>query len=138
MQSLRNKIIVIGPSHINSLGVIRSLGEFGCRVFYIDHLGKAGFSTKSRYIEKYWVADDDSSVIDILMTKFNHEQKKPILIPASDKSTSILDRHYNLLAQNFILPNIDERENAISRMMDKNALNQLAKEHGFVVPNSIN
>ncbi len=138
MQSLRNKIIVIGPSHINSLGIIRSLGEFGCRVFYIDHLGKAGFSTKSRYIEKYWVADDDMSVIDILMTRFNHEQKKPILIPASDKSTSILDRHYNLLAQNFILPNIDERENTISRMMDKNALNELAKKHGFVVPDSIN
>lgn len=53
---LRSKVVVVGSNHHNALGVIRSLGEFGCNVFFVTHSCDKSFVARSRYVEKHWRA----------------------------------------------------------------------------------
>ena len=49
-----NNVIVIGGTHHNSLGVIRSLGERGYNVEFVNYNagGKFDYVAKSKYIIK--------------------------------------------------------------------------------------
>lgn len=137
-QLIPNKVIVIGNSHHNSLGIIRSLGEFGCRVFHIVLSNKEGFTTKSRYIKKFWCSNDEKKVIEILINEFGDDKEKPIIIAAGDRSASIIDRNINLLSNYFIFSSVKNTECGIINMMEKSKMNMLAEEHGFLVPKSFN
>ena len=53
---LRSKVVVVGSNHHNALGVIRSLGEFGCNVFFVTHsCDDKSFVARSRYVESIGV-----------------------------------------------------------------------------------
>lgn len=100
---LRSKVVVVGSNHHNALGVIRSLGEFGCNVFFVTHsCDDKSFVARSRYVEKHWRARSVEEVVDILLTNFGSEASRPIVIPADDHSVDIIDRNLNLLSHRFL------------------------------------
>ena len=134
---LRSKVVVVGSNHHNALGVIRSLGEFGCNVFFVTHsCDDKSFVARSRYVEKHWRARSVEEVVDILLTNFGSEASRPIVIPADDHSVDIIDRNLNLLSHRFLCPNIKNQSCAIAEKMDKTKMNEIAAKYGFSVPRS--
>lgn len=133
----RNKVIVVGKSHHNALGIIRSLGEFGCEVFLIIISERKSFVTKSRYVKKFWHINSGQQVIDLLLEEFRDETERPIIIPADDYSASIIDGNLHMLDEKFVVPNIGNEQCAIVDKMDKTTMNELAEKHGFLVPKSL-
>jgi hypothetical protein len=92
---IKNKIVVIGGNHHNGLGIIRSLGEYGCRVSLIVVGEGKSFVTKSRYLEKRWIVNNETKVLSILLNEFNDKENKTIILPAGDSGVSSSDSASN-------------------------------------------
>lgn len=134
----KNKAIVIGGNHYNTLGVIRSLGEKGVPVFLILTSNKNSYISKSKYITKCWqITKSRDEIIDILLNNFSNEDYKPVIIPTSDLVMVILDRNFNLLKSKYILPNIDKSEGKVTHLMNKKIMNEMAAISGLIVPKSL-
>lgn len=130
------KITVIGPDHHNTLGIIRSLGECG---LFPDGLivtdKNKSFVSKSKYLHRcLLVSKNEQEVIESLLKKKTIADKKIILIPTDDYSVEIIDKHLEVLSPFYIIPNIDFTEGSIVRLMDKDVMNRVAIEEGFLVP----
>lgn len=136
-QKQSNKIIVFGGSHHNTLGVIRALGEKGLRPYLIVVSEKDSFVTKSRYIKKFWIVDDENKGIKILLDNFNEENLKPVLICTSDTASSSVDLVCDELLKKFFVPNAKFLKGRITNFMDKSIQAALAIKHGFSIPKSI-
>lgn len=135
---ISNRVIVLGGSHHNGLGIIRSLGEVGCRVFFISIGTKTNknFVTKSKYIEDFWYSNSENDLLKILLQEFGKDKLKPIIFPSDDNTAAIIDKNFNKLDDKFIVPTIDKQENAILKKMNKQVMFNLAEENGFLVPKS--
>ncbi len=131
-----NKVIVIGSSHHNTLGVIRSLGEKGLRPFLVLRgSGDKGGITKSRYIAKWWQCGTDAECLECLLDNFPSETQKPVLISTTDPSTQLLDRCRTELEDKFYLP-ICNGQYGTTTLMDKSVIFRLAADCGIDVPRS--
>ncbi|MDX9917727.1 MAG: hypothetical protein RBT15_06875 [Gudongella sp.] len=133
MRDMPNKIIVLGGQHHNDLGLIRSLGEEGCLVYFISINSERSFVTKSKYIIKYWETQKEDA-INIILNEFDGESNLPILLPSDDLSAHLLDCNYDKLKDNFIFPHIRSTDLTMSSLMNKEILNKLAIKYGFNVP----
>lgn len=131
-----NKIIILGGNHHNGLGIIRSLGEVGCRIFFISLGVEKNFVVKSRYLEKYWTVFNEEELLDVILNYFGNDKIKPIIIPSDDRSAAIIDKNINILNVSFLFPNMDNQKNAILNQMNKNSMTLLAAKHGFKTPKS--
>ena len=116
---MNNKVIIIGGSQANTLGVIRAFGEnnISSYVFLIGEIDD--YILTSKYIHQYWLCDDETSAVAICLELFSKEGAKPIIIPTSDKAASYLDGRFRELSQFFILHNINHQDNLINYYMDK-------------------
>lgn len=130
---INNKVIVIGSNHVNTLGVIRSLGEEGIFPFVILHeSSRYCYVKKSRYIKEFWITDDESEIINILNElSIRYSDTKNIIIPTSDLALKIIDENFNVLSQKFYIPNIDNRKGKIIINMDKKLQQDDAKKVGL-------
>lgn len=131
-----NRIIVLGGNHHNGLGIIRSLGEAGCRVYFIAISSSKSYVTKSKYLEDFWYVEAELDLINIILEKFSKDVIKPIIIPSDDYTASVVDKNINKLKESFLVPNIDGEENAVFTKMNKQVMNKLAEKHGLFVPKS--
>lgn len=135
--NLKNKAIVIGGDHPNTLGVVRSLGEEGVPVYLILVSAKIGYVSKSKYVTKTWRIENlEKELINILEGNFQNEEYKPIIIPTSDPVMESLDNNLEALKHKYILPNIDEIQGRVSQLMNKNIMNEIACKSGLTVPKS--
>lgn len=81
VRKIKNKVIVIGPNHYNTLGVIRSLGEEDVPVNLILVSRKENYVSKSKYVDKVWLVNEsENEIISVLINYFNNEKYKPIII----------------------------------------------------------
>lgn len=134
---IKNKAIVIGGDHYNTLGVVRSLGEEGVPVYLILISDKRSYVDKSKYIIKTWrINSPEKTIIDILTQNFNNEEYNPVIIPTSDSVMKIIDNNFELLKHKYILPNINNTEDKITYLMNKKIMNDLAFESGLTIPKS--
>lgn len=135
--SVKNKAIVIGGNHYNTLGVIRSLGEKGVPVYLILISEKENYICKSKYVTKFWqVIKSEKEIINVLLNNFDDEEFKPVIMPTSDFGVEVLDKNFNLFKNKYILPNIDNLEGKITYLMNKKIMNEIAFESGLTVPKS--
>lgn len=134
-----NQVIVIGPDHHNTLGVIRSFGENGIRphlIVYSKHLYNV-FVTKSKYlasINKF--SECDASIIDLLVSVFENRDKPTVIMGTSDEACLLIDSNLNRL-KNFICASCRCQQDGITHWMDKHRMNELAKLSGIDVPEGI-
>ncbi len=129
----KNKAIVIGGEHHNTLGVVRSLGEQGIEVYLISISEGYSYVSKSKYLRKSWITTENG-IIKILVNEFNDEKYKPIIIPTSDTAVKIIDSNLDRLKDKYILSNAENMKGRIVNLMNKRTMNQIAHDSGLNVP----
>ena len=138
MEAIRKKAVVIGGDHQNTLGIIRSLGEAGLDVSAVITEKKYSFVSKSKYLKKYWlVEEDEDAILQILLSAFADEKEKIVVIPGSDFAQMFLDRNFDQLTSVFIFPNIQNKAGEVCYYMNKLNCNRLAAEAGLNVPYTV-
>lgn len=129
-----DKVIVIGGEHHNTLGVIRGLGERGVKSeLILVTSSKMTFVNYSRYVSSCIKLDDDSKIIETLLSRYKNEQEKPVVICCSDSSSGVIDENRNKLTHYFLLPGSEE-QGRISKLMSKKTMAELAIEVGLNIP----
>ena len=129
------KIIVVGYSHHNTLGVIRCFGMRGYSVDFICVSHKDCFVSHSKYISVSYEVESESIVVDLLYKCYANEVFKPVIIACGDKIESVLDLNYDKLNKYFVFFNAG-KQGIVTTYMDKKLQVDLAKANGFNVPDT--
>lgn len=136
MMEVKNDVIVIGATHHNTLGLIRSLGYKGINpILILISPDKKSYVAKSKYIKTTYYLDAEESVVSFLLDNFKRAGVKPIIIACYDGVESVIDESYSLLSPFFLLPG-SKTCGRISYYMNKDIMIGLAKEVGFLCPES--
>ena len=137
---MTHRVVIIGQFFNNRLAILRPLGELGydISVIALESKKRRNIDSYSRYVSNYYLCSKDSAdeLLAIILTKCEDENQKVILIPIDDFSVYVLDSNYAKLKQNFILPNIHDRQGAVVEWMDKDKQKGLAREIGLPVADS--
>lgn len=128
-----NKYIILGGDNLNTLGIVRSLGEEGIHpIIILFREGHIKLVPHSRYAKQvFWVDSIEECVA--LMYKYTSEDCRPFVYTTDDNTESYLDLHYDELIQHFYFYNAGEA-GRITHLMNKKAICDLAEECGFNVP----
>lgn len=133
-----SKIVVIGANHHNTLGVVRSLGEAGFDfdlIVYTDETKKE-FVSSSKYVKDYYIVPCcDKQIIDLLNTKCKDDEGAVIILPCSDAVCQLLNDDISML-KGFVFPHCTSSEFSLSQCLNKDYMNNLAEQIGFLVPKS--
>ncbi len=132
------RVVVIGASHHNTLGIVRSLGEAGFKpdiIVYAED-AKREFVSRSRYVNKaYVVPHCDENIIKLLNDNYGGEEENIIIFPSSDAASELLNNNTNSLSR-FIFPHCTNAEASLVQCLDKDFMNRFAEANGFTVPKS--
>ena len=134
--NFNHKVIVFAQEHYNPLGLIRSLGENGINPIFISVKRKGPVACLSRYISVCHHVDSVEQGFKLLLNKYGNEKNKPFVLFSDDMCIGYMDRHYNELKDKFIFYNAG-KQGRVNEFMDKQAILDLAKQHGFNVLDSI-
>ena len=124
---------VVGDWHFNSLGLVRSLGESGIDVIFIN-LSEGGYADSSKYTKKCYHVSKKEDIIKYLFEAAEDEKGIAVIFPASDEAALIIDENRSILESKCICPGFNGN---ISEFMDKERMGLLAAETGFNVPSSL-
>ena len=132
---LRHKHIIIGGDNLNSLSIIRSLGEKGISpIAIIVNEKHTPLVSKSKYTGQYIETFSYEESFEILLS-FADSDNPPFVYTSDDNHQSFLDEHFNQLINNFYFFNAGEA-GRITYYMDKEILCNLAEKSGFIIPKS--
>lgn len=145
MDKLKPLVIVLSRNYSTGLGVIRSIGAAGYPVELIASVKKKGSSviaSSSKYVRKTTEVlaaniqkDSGEELIKAIMKYVGRKERKKILFPTDDFTTSVLDAHRDLLKTHFMLPHIvDQKYGSITEFMKKTVQSELAREVGLYTP----
>ncbi len=129
------KAIVFCGEHYNPLGVIRSLGENGISPDAIVVRSRTPLASNSKWIRELTLVGSIEEGYRVLLEKYGHVHRGgdlPFLFTSDDKTTAILDAHYDELVGKFKFFNAGE-EGRICRFMNKDEINKCALRHGMNV-----
>lgn len=89
---MKNKVLVIGADHHNTLGIVESLGQKGLNS-YVLIVGENinSFVLKSRYVIEGWVCSSPEQVVDEMLKHFSDTKNKAIVYSSYDNVSSVLD-----------------------------------------------
>lgn len=147
MKSIRQKIIIIGHGYTSRLSLIRSLAPANCEIVVIamvfhDRIGRflrfeggRPIDCCSKYVNKvyYCEAKDEEQLVKLLLEKCADPGRQNIIIPDSDFSASVIDRHQDSLKDLFVFPHIHQTPGAVLHWMNKDRQKALARELGLNV-----
>ena len=135
----RPAVLVMGPPrYVGPLGVMRSLGTLGVRVYGLEHQGRSAPSS-SRFCAgtvsvgidgRPW--HDDSRTLDELVASGERLGEGTILIPGSDEWSVFVARHSTELARWFRFPSVSL--DLVEDLAAKDGLYRLATTHGLPTP----
>lgn len=127
-----HKFIVIGRDGINTLGVVRALGEIGIRP-YLVLWTIPELSKYSKYVQECYLSHTLDKGYQYILSKFGNEKEKPFIFATEDETVSCLDCHFDELKDKFFFYHAGE-QGRITRMMEKGYLPQLAESCGLRIP----
>lgn len=115
-----SKVIVFGPGMVNTLGMIRSLGEKGLCVHVIMSTvdRKKNYVGYCKYINKAYYIKDNNEIIRILHDEYWNEPKRIAILCGGDAEISLLDQYYEELKQRFLVFNCGE-EGKLNSFLNK-------------------
>lgn len=127
------EVVVIGGSHHNTLGVVRSLGQKGIKPFVIIiSKAKKSFVLQSKYAKGGLIIPSSEEIV--LYVKKNLAcGGKTIIISCADCVTCSFDQHYDELKERFIFFNGAE-QGILSKLTNKYEMQHLAILCGLNVP----
>lgn len=126
-------VIVLGESHHNTLGLIRSLGEAGHKVFLILKKKCFDFVDKSKYLTKTFYVDKLEEILPIIENISSDIESKPALFATTEEFAEYEDKYYDDLAKLCFCEGGGE-SNSLSGIRCKEAMNSLAEKCGLNVP----
>ena len=126
-------VVVVGPSHVNALGVVRSLGEMGVRPFFVQLGHHANFVRASKYLGGSTVISSAEEIVPYLTVLGRKLETKALLIATSDQSTAIVSQAYDKLSRFFYLPHSIDGV-GLEFKMDKLWQHDLASKYGIPTP----
>lgn len=129
------KIIIIGVTHHNTLGMIRCIGSAGYRADLILIGHEAGFVTKSKYLDNVYSLNETEELLSFLVEHYKECQEKSIIINCTDEVGSLLDVNYDVLKDRFIFFN-SGKNGLATYYMNKQVQTNLAEEVGISIPKS--
>lgn len=122
---LKNKIIIIGTDHHNTLAAIRAFGEKHCEIVIVIHGSNLNPKKiqvlSSRYAKRkqiYLIKNDKERLLEIIK-KYSDPSNKSVLFPCSDFAEMVIDSNYVLLSAGFALPGFLWNPGKVCKMMDK-------------------
>ena len=127
-----NPAIVLGAFE-TGLGVVRSLGRLGIRVYVFDY--KKDIAFYSRYAKGRLCPDpqiDESSFINFLIEQANSFHAKAVLYITGDEFLLPVIKHAGLISEHYLL-NLPDME-LVLKITNKYEQYQLAKKNGIPVP----
>lgn len=129
------EVYIIGGDHHNTLGVIRSLGSEGVlsNVILVSAKKKTyvGFS---KYIKNLTIVPSDEAAVKMLLNQ-KEKHQHAVVIACSDGAASEVDRNRDSLSDVYALPGC-QQQGALTVMMDKSKMTELAEKTGFITPKS--
>lgn len=138
---MSDKYLVVGDDGVNSLGIIRSLGE---QKYFPDAIityekSKRVSLQKSKYLSKcILVKKTEDALIDAIMKYYeNNEDNKVFVIPTSDFVLTVLSDNYSRLCKRFVLPSVKYDVGTIKDIMSKSVMIKYAEMAGFDIPVSL-
>lgn len=134
MTSVRNKIIIWGSDDINTLGLVREMGEAGLDFMFLRK-GKSYAASRSFYVKNLVEVSTNEEALSYLIKTFDGLEHKPIIITSGDGISAFINNNKELLGKYFIIPGCDI-QGAVEKYTDKNNMVQLAQEIGISCPAS--
>ena len=129
-------VVVLGKNYSTVLGVIRALGEaeYSVELYFVAY--KKGISKvpgSSRYVTKCveGYGRDDSEHIRQILDSFAEEDRKKVLLPTDDYTTSLVDRYADQFAEYFLFPGVPGKSGEVTALMDKETQMALARQYGL-------
>lgn len=134
MIPMNNKIIIWGIDDVNTLGLVREIGEAGLDFLFLLK-GKKAATSRSKYIKEIHQVNSNEEALKYLINIYKNASKKPIIITSGDGTTVFIDKNKDILEQYFIVPGTGVKGDA-EKYTDKNNMTNLASEIGIVCPSS--
>ena len=129
-----NKVIIWGKDGYNPLGLLRQLNGVAEIIFLL--YGKQKFcALKSRYCLYYHRTNSLEEGLNWLIEQYSSEEYKPFILSTGDIVAEFVDQNKKILEKYFNLTGTHE-SGLLTRVLDKNYMNQLASDCGFLIPKS--
>lgn len=130
------RVLVAGDDGINSLGIVRSLGEYG---YFPDALitsdGKKPIHLlKSKYLNNGIIVNKNSQEICSALLSYGDPDKKCFLFPTSDYVLSVIGKNKEALSEYYYLPSVAEEIGSLVDVLSKERMAHYAEQAGFIVP----
>ena len=128
-------VIVWGKDGYNPLGLLRQLHNV-TEVTFLLHGKQKYCAVKSRYCTNLHKTKTLEEGLDWLISNFKNEKQKPFIITTGDIVAEFVDQNKKILEPYFFLTGTQE-SGLLTKILDKNNMNQLAMECGFLIPKSM-
>lgn len=132
--TLKHTVIIWGGDDFNTLGLLRQLNKPEINLFFLIR-GKRSYASQSRHCSHSHSTNSLEEGSIYLIETFSKEKHKPILITSGDGIITYIDQNRKRLEPYFILPGTSQA-GLIEKYIDKVKMTELAKEHGFLCPQS--
>ena len=126
----KHLFILMCYEHYNGLGLVRSLGINGIKPIALILKSDSKLIKKSKYLKEYFEVDNYEQALTIIKEKYSNEDKKPFIYPVDDDAIEIVDREYNELSKNFIIPGAGG-SSKLAPYFNKLAMARAAEECGL-------
>lgn len=127
------KVIVFGNTLVNTLGLIRSIGESGLHVdLLVEPCSRNHcFVHHSKYVRRTFFLTTMDEALEVLRREYWTEVEKPVILCGSDPSICLLDAHYDELKDHFAIFNANGEQGRINYFMDKSNQFPIAEQCGL-------
>lgn len=136
---MANKAVVLGTNYYIGLSIIRTLGYEGVDTIAVDYTHKELYGSKSKYLGSHIMAPDFKKDKEGYLKKLieigRAEKEKPVLFPSADPYAEFVDENLEELKNYYLIPMEDQ--GLWTRVMKKETLNQMARDNGVLVPETI-
>lgn len=133
---ISNKVIIWGADNTHALGVIRQLANNNLDILFLVNGKSKKCATKSKYCPKTYFVKSVKDGLDYLKNNYKDKITKAILLLMGDEVAEIVDKNREQLLPYFHLSGTS-KQGLLSIIDDKNVMSELAKQNGFIIPNSI-
>ena len=129
------EVVVWGKDGYNPLGLLRQLHDVANVTFLL--YGKQKFcAVKSRYCKSLNKTNSLEEGLEWLLSTYKLKERKSFLIMTSDVIAEFVDQNKTNLEPYFYLMGTKE-SGMLTKVMDKNYMNKLARDCGFLIPVSM-
>lgn len=121
-QTIPYRIIIIGGNHLNTLSVIRCLGECNCRIHVLIHADQAlddmvCANTRFSKGNSSVVSKTEDGIVQWLLSE--SESEKQILFPCSDFAAYVIDKNSEILKKYYLIPGFTDKPRMVCQLMSK-------------------